>query len=236
MTSTLTLSLLSHAPSAFHKATNHPFLHLAGTSSLDRSSLLTWLTQDRLYALSYVSFIGSLLSKSALPSTADRVQSLEWRIADCLIDALTNIRRELAMFEDVLRDEFGWKDGGETPTHETRAYQDLFAGAAAPNQSLLVGMTVLWATEKCYLEAWRAAKSHSAEVDETKKQDVMQKTLIPNWTSDEFGAFVDQIGHLVDELAQEHGKPGSREWLKCEEAWTQVLWAEERFWPNVEKN
>ncbi|GAB7355873.1 hypothetical protein MBLNU459_g6529t1 [Dothideomycetes sp. NU459] len=225
--------LLSHARSEFKAATTHPFLRQAGSSAISKSALLAWLTQDRLYALSYVSFVGALLSKSSVPSTGTRTQTLEWRVADCLIDALINIRRELAMFEDVLRDEFGWKDGGEHPRPETRAYQDLFAGAAAPNQSLLIGMTVLWATEKSYLEAWRFAKSQARHVSSNADEDVLQNTLIPNWTSDEFAKFVDQIGELLDELAQEVPK-GGREWGKCEEAWRQVLWAEERFWPAIQ--
>lgn len=244
MSPSLTTHLLSHAPSAFKAATTHPFLHAAGTSTVSPSALLAWLTQDRLYALSYVSFIGALLSKTSLSSsssssssitttTTPRTQTLEWRITDCLIDALINIRRELGMFEDVLREEFDWKeDGSQQPRQETRAYQDLFAGATAPSQSLLVGMTVLWATEKSYLEAWRFAKSHVRDVAEDKKGDVLQKTLIPNWTSVEFEGFVEQIGRLVDELAREVAE-GGREWGKCEEAWRQVLWAEERFWPDL---
>lgn len=138
------------------------------------------------------------------------------------------------MFEDILRDEFAWKDGGETPRQETRAYQDLFAGAAAPSQSLLIGMTVLWATEKSYLEAWRFAKGCAGKGDgKDEEEGVLRKTLIPNWTSTEFEGFVDQIGGLVDELAQEVPE-GGKEYVKCKEAWRQVLWAEERFWPDIQ--
>ncbi|KAJ3196519.1 hypothetical protein HK101_008703 [Irineochytrium annulatum] len=230
----LTSHLLSHAPASFALATTHPWLKLAGTSSLQPSALLAWLSQDRLYALNYVSFIGSLLAKIAIPTTADRETTLEWRIVSTLIDALTNIRREVGMFEDVLRGEFGWREGGETPRMETRAYADVFAGAAASSKSILEGMTVLWATERCYLEAWRFAKSQplSAALAAKDEKDVMRDTLIPNWTSDEFVEFVDTIGDLVDELAAKVEEGGS-EWKKAEEAWRQVLWAEERFWPTV---
>ncbi|KAF1344209.1 hypothetical protein BDV97DRAFT_403154 [Delphinella strobiligena] len=225
----LTSHLLEHDPSAFIAATQHPWLHLAGTSSLDRTHLLAWLTQDRLYALNYVSFIGALLSKVSLPSTAARTETLEWRMTNLLIEALTNIRRELAMFEDVLRDEFGWTEGGEKARLETRAYADVFAGASAPSKSLIEGMVVLWATEKCYLESWRYAKSRTST---SGQDDVLQKTLISNWTSDEFVGFVDTIGGLVDELAAGL-KEGDKVWVRCEQAWEQVLFAEEKFWPQV---
>ena len=67
---------------------------------------------------------------------------------------------------------------------------------------------------------------------EVGQDDVMQKTLIPNWTSDEFVGFVDTIGGLVDELAADL-KDDEKEWARCEDAWKQVLFAEEKFWPEV---
>ena len=228
----LTEHLLAHAPDSFNAATRHPWLRLAGTGALPTDALLAWLTQDRLYIFSYIPFMGNLLSKTSLLSTADRAQTLEWRVADCLINALTNVRRELGMFEDVLREHFDWKKGGEAVTKETRAYKDMFAGAGAPNQSILVGMTALWATEKCYFEAWKYALSYKDEVPEEKRQHVMHTTLIPNWTCAEFEEFVVSIGDLLDELA-ESVPEGSKEWVKCEEIWRQVLWAEEQFWPSV---
>lgn len=227
----LTSHLLSHSSSTFQAATQHAWLKLAGTSQLSRPALLAWLTQDRLYALTYPTFIGALLSKISLPSTASRTSTLEWRICNLLIDSLTNIRRELGMFEDVLRQEFGWAEGGEVPRQETRAYADVFAGASRASASLLEGLVVLWATEKCYLEAWKYAKAQSGDrAREDGEEDVLQKTLIPNWTSEEFETFVDTIGDLVNELGEDAAQG---EWTKAEEAWRQVLWAEERFWPEV---
>lgn len=224
--------LLRLASDEFNAATRHPWLKLAGTSQLPTDALLAWLTQDRLYIFSYIPFMGNMLSKASLTSNADRSKSLEWRVADCFINALTNVRRELGMFEDILREHFGWEQGGEMPTKETRAYQDMFAGAGAANQSILVGMTALWATEKCYLEAWKYALSYKDQVPEDKKSHVLHTTLIPNWTCDEFEEFVVAIGDLLNELAESVSE-GSREWVKCEEVWNQVLWAEENFWPKV---
>lgn len=228
----LTDHLLAQNPDGFKSATNHPWLRLAGTSKLPTPALLAWLTQDRLYIFSYIPFMGNMLSKASIPSTSSREKTLEWRVADCFINALTNVRRELGMFEDVLREHFDWKEGGEKATKETRAYQDMFAGAGAPNQSILVGMTALWATEKCYLEAWKYALSFKNEVPGEKKTHVLHTTLIPNWTCDEFEEFVVSTGELLDELAADVDQD-STEWTKCEQVWEQVLWAEENFWPKV---
>lgn len=234
----LTTHLLSSSTIPFNSATQHPFLHAAGTLTLTTSSLSAWLLQDRLYALNYPTFIGALISKTTLPSTTTRTSTLEWRITSLLIDALTNIRRELSMFENVLREEFNWgkdsqaEEQQQQARQETRAYADVFAGASAPGRSLLEGMVVLWATEKCYLEAWRYAKSQVKSDDGKGEDHVLTRTLIPNWTCDEFVEFVDAIGELVDELG-EGVQEGGSEWRVAEEAWRQVLWAEERFWPDV---
>jgi thiaminase len=224
----LTARLLAYDPSAFKSATQHPWLKLAGTNALSQPALLAWLTQDRLYALNYPTFIGSLLSKLQLSSAATRTETLEWRICSLLIDSLTNIRRELQMFETVLRDEFEFREGGEVASRETRAYADVFAGAARAAAGLLEGMTVLWATEKCYLEAWKYARD--LESGEKNAGHVLRRILIPNWTSVEFEEFVDRIGGLVDELGE---RANEEEWAVAERAWRQVLWAEEKFWPVV---
>ena len=230
----LTTNLLNLSPDAYKRATTHPFLRYAGLSSLPKSALLAWLTQDRLYALNYVPFIGNLISKCSVPSSVDRTETLEWRITSMLIDALTNIRQELAMFEGILRTEFDWKKEEEEMRIETKAYADLFAGASAQNSSLLVGLTVLWATEKCYLEAWRYARSFLETAGNGAEKTALSAILIPNWSSPEFEKFVNVIGDLVDELAVRE-PIDSIELRKCEQAWRQVLWAEERFWPDVQE-
>ncbi|KAJ9630446.1 hypothetical protein H2203_000967 [Taxawa tesnikishii (nom. ined.)] len=240
----LTSHLLSSSPHSFSLATQHSFLKRAGSGTLPASTLTSWLIQDRLYALSYVAFIGSLLAKAQLSAQSDRTSTIEWKIVDLLIDALVNIRREVGMFEDILREHFDWGKGGEgdkvdEARPETTVYQNLFKAAAAPDKDLLVGMTVLWATEKCYLEAWRHAKAQSpVKEQEQKTPKVLRDVLIPNWTDPEFEAFVDRIGALTDEFAESYGftrNERSRELHQCMVAWNQVVWAEEKFWPDVDE-
>lgn len=107
----LTTYLTTSCPHPLARATTAPFLTSAGQGTLPKPVLSQWLSQDRLYARSYIRFIGLLLSKirlaahspdAASPST----KTTEERTVDLLIDALVNIRSELTFFESVAK-EFG---------------------------------------------------------------------------------------------------------------------------------
>lgn len=230
----LTSHLLHLDEKALKEATTHPFLEAAATASLPLEHLKQWLGQDRLYQMAYIHFIGSMLTMIGIPSGSDREQSLEWRATDLLIDCLTDIRQEMKLFEDTAHAE-GWLEDicGVQPSVQTRAYQDLFAGATAQGRPLIVGLTVLWATEECYLRAWRHAWSKMDQGMKAKEKDVMQRTFIPNWSSAEFEAFVRRIGGMVNKFGGYY-EEDSYEWKECEVAFRQVLWAEKEFWPTVE--
>ncbi|KAF2484847.1 hypothetical protein BDY17DRAFT_92299 [Neohortaea acidophila] len=229
----LTTHLLNLDPTALTQATQHPFLTAAATSTLPKSKLQAWLGQDRLYQIAYLPFIGTLLSRIGIPDSADREATLEWRTADLLLDALTNIRDEMRLFESTAEGE-GWLDAicGVQAGRQTRAYQDLFAGATAQGRGVVVGLVVLWATESCYLRAWRWAKGQVTRKEGDGEGDVMQRTFIPAWSSGEFEGFVERIRGVVDEFGEQMERDG-REWRECEAAWRQVLWAEREFWPDV---
>ena len=62
------------------------------------------------------------------------------------------------------------------------------------------------------------------------ESDVMRSVFIPNWSSEEFAAFVKVLAGLVDELGEDVGEDERRE---CEDAWRVVLEVEKEFWPNV---
>jgi Putative transcription activator len=256
----LSTYLLSHFPSSFHRATTHPFLLSAGRGTLSKKTLSQWLSQDRLYGQSYIRFIGLLLSKIVIPQhnpdiAKIRTPSTEERIFHALTEALVNIRRELGFFEDVAEkydldltavpereegeeeDKKGWQIFG--PNHITKAYIDLFMAAGSAGTSLLEGLTVLWATEWCYLSAWRFAKGQQTEEQEGEEEDLdggaLRGELIPNWSSGEFEEFVVLIRDAMDELAGrlKGAEEAERERGKCLGWWRQVLWLEERFWPDV---
>ncbi|KAL2000862.1 hypothetical protein VTN02DRAFT_2550 [Thermoascus thermophilus] len=258
----LTTLLLSTFTSSFHRATTHPFLRLAGQGKISKKVLSEWLSQDRLYAQAYLRFIGLLLSKVVIPprnpdSGRPRQPTTEQRVFDVLVDALTNIQRELRFFDSVAeefgldvtalpREDEGWAVFG--PRCVTRAYIDLFMSAASPGSSLLEGMCVLWATEHCYLRAWQYAREQmeqraadpsgkaDADADADADGGALRLRFIPNWTCREFEDFVAKLREVVDEMGGriKGAEEGERERGKCLGWWKQVLWAEERFWPDVE--
>lgn len=228
----ITTHLLHLDETSLKAATQHPFLEAAATQALPLDKLKAWLAQDRLYALSYTNFIGALIAKTPIPTTAERENTLEWRTIDILIDCLTNIRREVKMFEETAEAEgFLEEICSAYPSVQTRAYQDLFAGASAPNKPLIVGLTTLWGTEECYLRSWRHAKTKIDLSLSSKEKDVMQRIFIPNWSSPDFEAFVRKIGALVNKFAMERIEEDGWEWQECETAWKQVVWLEKEFWP-----
>jgi hypothetical protein len=96
----LTTHLLSLDSHAFTLATQSPFLHHAGRGTLPKSTLQTWLAQDRLYAQAYIQFFSHLLSNIRLPAAVEK-ESRDERLVDILIESLVNVRRELKFFEDV---------------------------------------------------------------------------------------------------------------------------------------
>ncbi|GKZ31359.1 hypothetical protein AbraIFM66950_011879 [Aspergillus brasiliensis] len=247
----LTTHLLNLNPSALHTSTTHPFLHSAGTSTLPKATLSAWLSQDRLYAQSYVRFIGLLLSKIRFPYTTtgtgtDSSSPLESRILSLLTSALLNIQRELTFFETVAAEynlDLQVPPPGATafgPSEATHAYTDLFLSAGSSGVTLLEGLVVLWATEVCYYKAWGYAR----EVMEKDSKDgegrndadggALRVQFIPNWTSEEFGRFVDEIAELVDEVSVGVADREREELLgRCERWWRQVVWLEGMFWPKV---
>ncbi|KAL4882898.1 hypothetical protein BJY04DRAFT_186264 [Aspergillus karnatakaensis] len=264
----ITTHLLNLTPTALKSATTHPFLRSSGTGLTPKPLLATWLSQDRLYAQSYVRFMGLLLAKINLPVTPSRspvsVSATEdngkgkdahEKILGILVDALNNIQTELSFFEETAR-EYGLDlntpfdidtDSKFGPNPITHAYIDMFMAAGSPGVSLLEGLVVLWATEVCYLRAWRYAASFlgtseggKGEAREDADGGALRNKLIPNWASDEFEAFVGKIAAVVDEVAAIELGDGTEGDLKtrevlghCERWWMQVVWLEEQFWPDV---
>ncbi|MCJ1371038.1 hypothetical protein MMC20_002253 [Loxospora ochrophaea] len=237
--------LIASDAEGLKKATEAKFLQAAGSGAVSKQVLSQWLSQDRLYAQGYVNFIGNLLAKVRLPMNSG-LAGMQWRVTNMLIGSLTNIKREIEFFHDVAKryelnleasspgqDSYG-------PTTTTRAYQNFFGNASSQSALLLEGLLALWATEKCYNDAWTYASKadHGRSKNEaTSDADggALRKEFIPNWTSGEFGEFVKQIGGLVDELAAAEIRAGDEKDVRqrCGEVWKHVLWLEANFWPDL---
>lgn len=241
----LTAHLLSLHPTSVTAATEHPFLHRAGNGTLPAQSLAQWLTQDRLYGLmGYTRLMGGLMSK--LPSydvgpDTPHAEQL-WRRLRVISGATANITREMAFFEDVARRnklplDIPPSNGITTPaTHSsllaptTQGYIDYMANVAA-NGTFEEALVLLWGMEVLYLKAWTYAKSvrdtgKSPQTGDAAARSALAE-LIPNWSSPEFAAFVDDIAALVDDV----GKTATEEQIaRYRDVWARCLWFEERFW------
>ncbi|KAI0898409.1 heme oxygenase-like protein [Annulohypoxylon nitens] len=244
----------------YQRATQSQFLSLAGEGQLSSDILSQWLSQDRLYAQAYVRFAGGLMSRVQLPTNVgdrDFTKTLEWRILSLIQTALAGVWRELQFFEETAK-KYGLdleapgpvaegsnlsnKSDGFSSNKVTQDYINLFDSFTAQprgdkSKTLLDGLILLWATEKVYLDSWTYAKRH-APGDADSKGDLdggaLRKEFIPNWTSDEFVAFVDECRECLDAYAatqvedtEEVIAAGSLVLFK------KVLVLEESFWPMV---
>jgi thiaminase len=230
---------------------------------LPKTTLSRWLSQDRLYAQTYIGFIGALIARVDLPYafTPDKSKSLRWRIVNLLTSALTNIHRELDFFETTARKYDLQLDAPPAPRQDeygeglqfdaepaTKQYIDLFrAFGKDPSRSLLSGLVVLWATETCYFKAWSfaasflgASGSSAGELNESGNDKgsndldggALRNEFIPNWTSDEFKKFLDEIADVTDQLA-EREDAASRKLDVYKAVWKHILEVETKFWPNI---
>ncbi|KAE9377211.1 heme oxygenase-like protein [Stipitochalara longipes BDJ] len=233
----LTTHLLALTPASFKTATQTPFLLAAGQGTLPKEVLQQWLAQDRLYAQAYMRFASLLLANIQLPAKVEAGDVNE-RLADLVVEALVNIRREMRFFEDV-GERYGLRIEAERVSKGVEGYRELFEGVGRGVEGeggLLDGVVLLWGTEKCYLEAWRYAKGF--ERADLEKEDMdggaLRKEFIPNWTSEEFVEFVEKIGGFVDGLWEKVGvEEREKVRRRLEELWKKVLDVERGFWPEI---
>ena len=208
------------------------------------------MANDRLYIHSYIKGAGRLLSILDLPQTVHEAEPQAVKLLDWLVDALVNVRREEKFFNDV-----AFKHGLhiQLPSRASivldsekldglRQFERLFNSVSRGHHILpwLEGAIVFYATEKCYLDAWTWARSQLNEQDATKDADggVLRTELIPNWSSGEFRAFVEQLGVIIDEAVTEQalvvGESIVPDLLeRASLKWKEVLLAEVGFWPVV---
>ncbi|KAH8168797.1 hypothetical protein LIA77_10923 [Sarocladium implicatum] len=177
----------------------------------------------------------------------------EERLLDWTVSALVNIRREEKFFVDTAAkfgiaidlpaDERG-NVFADAKLDGLRAYESLFDSIGTGpviSPPWVEAAIIFWGTEKCYLEAWRWAKSHlDASKDGSEDLDggALRNEFIPNWTSPEFEKFVDEIGRLIDDVVAEQIKISGVKVVQdlvkyFGERWTELLKAEEKFWPEV---
>lgn len=250
-----TKELIESDKAGYQRATQSSFLAAAAHGQVSRDVLGQWLANDRMYIHNYISGTGRLLATHGLPViSALGSNSAIVKLVDWLIEALVNVRREERFFIDAAS-RYGI--GIDLPTSADgrvadgakleglRRFEKLFASCEPRKGELLPWLedaTVFWGTEKCYLDAWSWAKSQigSAGSDVASDADggALRKEFIPNWSSQEFAEFVDRLGSIIDQAVDEMVKAGGEKvrsglFGRAEAKWTELLAAEEAFWPKM---
>lgn len=193
----LTKDLLASDPEAYLRATRSPFLTAAAAGKAPKDVLGRWLANDRLYIHAYIRGVGRLLSALRLPDTVaatTTTTTVSERLLQWLVDALANVRREERFFVETAR-RFGIEvdlpvsDEGvvaaEDKLEGLRRFEELFGafdtGRGTPGW--LEGAVLLYATERCYLDAWSGARDElDAGEDGSGDADggALRREFIPN--------------------------------------------------------
>ncbi|KAL7937358.1 hypothetical protein V8C35DRAFT_292305 [Trichoderma chlorosporum] len=263
----LTQTILVSDPLAYKSAIQSPFLAHASQGRVSKSLLGQWLANDRLYIHAYIRGVGRLLSFLQLPQVvtsprdeaAEREQPPNAKLLSWMIDALVNIRREEDFFVrtaakygiDVnLPADADGRVAASAKLEGLRRFETLFDGISPSSDEGIIlpwleAAVVFWATEKCYLDAWSGAASRlSTRPDSEGDADggALRREFIPNWSSEEFTEFVDQLGEIIDSAVQREMElhPDADEVIRVQlldralAKWHEVLAAENAFWPAME--
>ncbi|KAI0040787.1 heme oxygenase-like protein [Auriscalpium vulgare] len=228
----LTQHLLS-LPLSTKAATQHHFLHAAGTHTLPPARLALWLAQDRIYAAhAYPRFVGHLIARipySSAHAPGSPAEQRHREVLRVLVYSLQNVVREVAFF-DELGAQWGLAVDAWRERKETRDYTAEMARVGAEG-TLEDGLVFLWAMEKLYLDSWRyvrSLRSIASQALTSAASDAID-SFADNWTNEEFEKFVQDIANLVDDWI----KPGTPAWARAEAVWARVIELEEAFWPNA---
>jgi hypothetical protein len=163
-----------------------------------------------------------------------------------LVSCLDNIVLEVDFFKKTAA-EFGLEMEGWMERKGTRDYTAEMARVSM-GAGLEEGIVFLWAMEKVsihllclislshmckvYFDAWsyvkRLLEEQPAEDLAPESSRAAVEKFATNWSTPEFGNFVEMLGGLVDSLGVE---PGTDSWARMEAIWTRVVELEVGFWP-----
>ncbi len=132
-------SLLQTHPTAWEKATVHPFLIDCHSGSLHPAQFNTWLVQDYLFVKDFTRMVGRVLG--AAPD--DHI--------DVLLAGLSAIKDELLWFEAKAAERS--LDLATPPQPTCQRYCEFMASLAT--QPYAVQATALWAIELAYNQGWQ---------------------------------------------------------------------------------
>ncbi|MGY2127763.1 thiaminase II/PqqC family protein [Blastococcus sp. SYSU DS0617] len=173
-----TSDLLRDHPTAWERATRHPFLLGVRDGTLPAGAFDTWLVQDHHYVADLLRFQARLLARAPRPAQA------------VLAGGAVALVEELAWFEELAGRRGLDLDAPRLPA--TAAYAALLErldAAAVP-----AAVTALWAVERVYLDAWTVAAPGAPEY----------AAYVAHWTAPGFAGYVDGLAAAADALGGRH--------------------------------
>lgn len=171
-----TRALLSGQETAWKLILGHPFVAQTSAGTLPQNAFDSWLTEDHYFVRSFRAFLTSLIQLA--PDDQAR---------EVLAGGLAALVPELELFETAAAER--GLDLSAEPSLLNLGYSSYLT--ASVDEGWPVGITVLYAVEKAYYDAW-------ASVRDTTGPDTQYAGFIANWSSPAFAAYVDQLGVLVD--------------------------------------
>ena len=177
----------------------HPFLLAAADGTLPPEDFDRWLVEDHHFVVGFRRFLARLVELA--PTEEAR---------DLLAGGLAALQGELDLFR-AEADQRGLDLHGE-PTLTTLGYTSYLL--ASPADGWDTALTVLYGAEKAYFDAWSVVHRQAEATSP-------YWPFIDNWSSPAFGAWVDDVGRLVEQAGRD------------ERSFERVVRFELRFWDAV---
>jgi thiaminase len=186
-------------PDLWRRATRHEFLDAVRDGSLAVAAFDRWLTQDYRFVALLLRFQARLLARSPRPAQAVLAGG-----AVALVD-------ELAWFEQQATARGLDLAVAERPA--TTAYARLLE--QLDTVEFPVALTMLWALERVYLDAWTYAAPGAPALRE----------FVAHWTTPQFAEYVTGLEQAADAVLGDQPEPAG-----LDEHFRQVVEAEVAFW------
>ena len=156
----------------------HPFVAATAAGSLPAASFGRWLVADHHFVVGFRRFLGRLVELAP-----------HERARDVLTGGLGALQAELDLFRTEARER--GLDLDAEPSLTTLGYTAYLL--ASPADGWPTALTVLFGAEKAYFDAWSAVRAGTDPSSPYWR-------FVDNWSSPAFGAWVDEVASLVDEL------------------------------------
>lgn len=209
MTEPFHQTLLAEAAPLWEKMLGHPFLSAVADGSIADETFKAWVVQDYLFIREALSFLSILHAKAP------------HHLRPTLGQTIVGIHQELDLFRKQA-EAHGISFEGATMSFVCQAYAH-FLKATAYERSFEEVFTVIYGTEKTYLDCWLRVKQEQAAPSRWQ-------AFIDNWTSEAFQGFVTWLATTLDEIAA-HKSPHDLEAMR--DLFLMTVRYEYMFWEMV---